>query len=274
MRSRKAAALALLLVFASADAVDDKAARDLRRAAKLTDQGLQALQSGNVNKARRIYRTALEISPLFPEAHLGLGQIAMRERDFGSALDSFRDASAGYRLMGGSLFELRMERFTEARGKLAVHRSRLVAMTGELDRLTTTDGGRRQIRATVSRLQAEIVRTEGLIQQLQAIEPPTSDMADPVPGEVHFYIGNALQRMGRVDEAIESWNRCAERTPSFPLVHYNLAVAYWQLDRPEEARRSLTRAEELGFRGNPGFRAELARSLAAREAAARASAGD
>lgn len=267
MRSKHAPAVALLLVFGVAHAADDTTALDLKRAARFTGQGLRALRSGNLDKARRSYRRALEILPMFPEAHLGLGHVAMREQRFGSALGSFRDASAGYRSMGGSLFELRMERYNEAQRKIPQYRNRLVAMRNELDRFSTGDG-RRQHRATMSQLRAEIVRTERLIQQLQAIESPTNDPEDPVPGEIHFYIGNALMRTGHVDEAVESWKLCAERTPSFPLVHYNLAVAYWQLSRPEEARRSLTRAEELGFRGNPDFRAELERSLA------RASTGD
>ena len=55
------------------------------------------------------------------------------------------------------------------------------------------------------------------------------------PGELHFYIGNALFNMNRLDEALEAWETCARMTPRFSLVYNNLAVAYWKKGRLDRA---------------------------------------
>jgi len=80
---------------------------------------------------------------------------------------------------------------------------------------------------------------------------PVRGEAREAPGEVWFQIGNAQFRLGRLDEAIVSWETCAKKSPKFAQVHVNLAVAYWKQGRFDEARKALARATELGFPVNP-----------------------
>jgi len=44
-------------------------------------------------------------------------------------------------------------------------------------------------------------------------------------------------------------------------VHNNLAVAYWQAGRLEEAQAEVVKVEEAGMSVNPQFKADLALSL-------------
>ncbi len=83
------------------------------------------------------------------------------------------------------------------------------------------------------------------------------------PGEFHFYVGNAMFQLGRVDGAVESWERCRDAKPRFAMVYNNLALAYWKQGRLDDAVAALDKAGELGFPVNPDFRADLTRASAA-----------
>jgi len=62
---------------------------------------------------------------------------------------------------------------------------------------------------------------------------------------------------------VQAWETCASKAEQFSFVQNNLAVGYWKLGRLEEAQSAMERAEGLGFRVDPAFRADLERSLLA-----------
>lgn len=245
-------AVALLAAPAAAGDAAGTQSRDLRRGMALASKADKALQAGSFSKARDFYQRALEAAPNLPQAHLGLGHVAMQDRRFEEALAEFERARDGYGHMGQALMEQHMERYYAAQDRLV-----------ELRELQRRVGGNVPPNdpAAQARVETRLAQISAEIDRLQNIDPPTEVEVSEAPGEVYFFIGNALSRLGRADDALAAWETCADRSPDHPFVHNNLAVAYWQAGRLEEAQSEVVKVEESGMSVNPQFKADLALSL-------------
>jgi tetratricopeptide (TPR) repeat protein len=226
---------------------------------------LQAMRSGNVSKAKSLYGKALKSFPDFPDALTGLGHVAMSERHFDQALTHFQGAERAYQTFSNSLFELQRERFQRSQEQIASLRDEI----RDTQRLISA----RMAYGETGRLEQHIMQLEGQIQQLENSKAP--DVAGTAePGELHFYIGNALFNMNRLDKALDEWETCARMAPHFSLVYNNLAVAYWKKGKLDRALESLARAERLGLPVNPAFKADLEKSASERSHALPEKIGD
>ena len=111
--------------------------------------------------------------------------------------------------------------------------------------------------ASPGQLQRQVMEVETRIRALDAMSAPAPDATPPAAAEVLFFQGNALFDLKRTDEAIVVWEAAAQRLQAYGPLHNNLAVAYWMTGRIDDAWTSLKRAESLGFKVNPNFRADL-----------------
>ena len=230
--------------------------RQLRDADRYCQFGNQTLKSGNLNKARGLFEKAVKILPEFPDARLGLGHVAMGERSFETALAEYSAARDGYVKFENSLFELQLLHYTQAQDEISKVRDEI------RNYLRLTAGRSSQNASLVERRVTEL---EEIVHQLEMVKAPSLDAGREAPGEVHFFIGNALFNLNRLNEAVEAWETCARKSPKFPLVYNNLAVAYWKQGNIDQARESLARAERLGLPVNPSFKADLDKSASERE---------
>ena len=250
---------ALLFGVLAAAATGDVAERDLRQAMGYAQRGLSALQKGNVARAREDLMRAVSKIPNLPDAHAGLGHLAMREKRFEDALREYRLAETGSKEMVSFRVLLESERFSRSRDEL----QRLRALQMQLTQLSS----RNEIRGAgnmngadgmnAGQIERERAEIDGRIRVLETMTPPTLDAAYELPGDVLFFQGNALFNLKRTDEAIRVWESAAKRMQTFAPLQNNLAVAYWMQGRLDDAWSSLKRAEALGFKVNPSFRAEL-----------------
>ncbi|MGD2068050.1 MAG: tetratricopeptide repeat protein [Gemmatimonadota bacterium] len=65
-------------------------------------------------------------------------------------------------------------------------------------------------------------------------------------GPAHFYRGEALNRLGRVDDAMEALERAASLQPNNARAFYTLGILFDKKHMPQEAERMYRRARELG----------------------------
>lgn len=65
-------------------------------------------------------------------------------------------------------------------------------------------------------------------------------------GPAHFYRGEALNRLGRVDDAMEALERAASLQPDNARAFYTLGILFDKKHMPQEAERMYRRARELG----------------------------
>jgi len=256
--------VALLLTATGTLAASDIQERELRRAIAEANRGESALEKGNLKKAKESFQRALAAVPSLPNGHLGLGQIAMRERRFEDALSEFRAAEVGFRDMSSLTNQLESARYSRARDELEQLRIQLV----QLDSLAMQNQSRVDDGSSSGPSDGQIARERAQVQSriraLEGMQPPSSATIREAPAEVLFFEGNALFNLKRLPEAIAVWEAALGRDPKQPLVQNNLAVAYWMTGRLDDALRAMERAEALGFKVNPNFRADLERAIAAK----------
>jgi Flp pilus assembly protein TadD len=232
----------------------DTSSRDVQKAATICQAGSKALGTGNLEKAREEYQKALAAVAAYPEAHMGLATIHMKQGRFDEALRAYEKARDGFAEMGDVLFDIQVKKFQSTQRQITELRDTLNQYKSALGKTVGT---------TDAHVQQQITEIENSISNLEAIQMPSQSAKREPPGEIFFYIGNAQFRLGRFEEAQKSWERCAERSPKFAMVHNNLAVAYWKTGQFDAAKQALARATELGFPVNPQFKADLEKAAAA-----------
>jgi tetratricopeptide (TPR) repeat protein len=219
--------------------------REIRQASALVQKGDRAFKSGNADKARRSFQKALEVVPDFPEAHLGLGHIAMTEARFEDALAEYTTAKEGYGGISDLMLDLQAERYADAQREIRVLEDQVRVIND------TT------VKVSESTRTTKTLQLQERIRALRAMEYPTAENAHKPPPELYFHLGNALFRLGRREEALANWETCVGEDASFPLVYNNLAVIYMQLGRLDDAWGSLLKAEELGVTVNPDLKNDV-----------------
>jgi tetratricopeptide (TPR) repeat protein len=262
--SRWLRVVASLVTVTATLAASDVQERELRCAIAEADRGASALAKGNIKKARESFQRSLAAVSDFPNGHLGLGQIAMRESRFEDALNEFCAAESGYKDMSSLTIQLAAARYSRSRDELEELRVRLSQLDSRAMRSQTPVADGAFAGPSEGELARERTQVQARIRALEGMQPPSSATAREAPAEVLFFKGNALFNLKRLPEAIAVWEAAIARDPKLPLVQNNLAVAYWMTGRLEDARTAMERAEALGFKVNPNFRADLARAIAAK----------
>jgi len=230
-------------------------ARTIQQASALCRKGAKALQAGDKAEASARFEKALSVLPDFPDAHVGLGHVAMSEGNFEGALNSYQRARNGYLSFGSMLQSLREENFRETQRRMGQIRDQIDSLGHASTNARTDPRTEAEITRSLTALQDELRR-------LEAVEPPKENAGADPPAEVWFYIGNAQFKLEKYDEARASWETSAKLNPGFPMIHNNLAVIYWKAGRFNDAQRELATAERLGFPVNPKMKEDLAKASA------------
>ncbi len=218
----------------------------IRRVSALCAQGYRALQARDIDRAAELFERALALESRFPDAHLGLGHVAMYRAQYEEAARDYERARDSYVALGDRLYEHRAYRYWEAQREIPELRDQIRAIRSPMSGIPL---------ATQDVMVREIERQ---IEALEAMELPRPELLADPPGEVFFHHGNALFHLGRFDEAITDWEACAAKLPRFAAVQVNLAVGYWRLGRLDDARTRAERAKELGASVHPDIERDLA----------------
>lgn len=215
--------------------------KDVKKAANLTAKGDRALQKGDVGGAKSSFDRALSSVPTFPAALVGLGNIAMAEKKYAAALNNYEKARDGYADLGHLLMQIEAQRYANTIDQISI-------LQDSISQARQSGSGGANL---------SISKWENEIERLRSIQVPTEETINEPPAEIYFFIGNAHFQMRNVDAAVEAWETCREKNSEFAMVHNNLALAYAQAGRMDDARQSLQRAEKLGFPVNPQFKNDL-----------------
>lgn len=241
---------------ASAALGTEASSRTIQQASALCRKGAKALQQGDKARASESFEKALAVFPEFPDAHVGLGHLAMSESRFDDALKSYQRARQGYLSFGGILQGLREQNYRDTQERMKQVRDTISSLGTSSQNARTDPRTEAEITRRLTQLQDELRR-------LEAIEPPRGNAAADPPAEVWFYIGNAQFKLEKYDEARASWETSAQLNPGFAMIHNNLAVIYWKAGRFNDAQTELATAERLGFPVHPKMKEDLAKASAA-----------
>ena len=73
----------------------------------------------------------------------------------------------------------------------------------------------------------------------------TPDTWSQGKAEDWFLKGNVLSRKGNFEEAVDAYKKSIERNPNATVAHFNLALAYKNLNKPKEAAVAFKKTVEL-----------------------------
>jgi len=232
----------------AAAAVAVAAPGDAVRAERAVRRGMAALRRGDLTAARARFREAVRLDPGLPEAHDGLGRVAMRRRAWREALGHLERARELYRAR-----ELERAR-REAEEAMEAERARQGLrdfVSGELSESGCwTEQTYRLVIPGAARLDRE------------GSAPPPEEVDDP-PG-LMFRIGVCRLHLGDLRGAREAFLRELAVAPANGAAHLDLAVCELRLGRPDRALTELDLAVRSGIREPPGLRDEIEAALGRR----------
>ena len=210
-----------------ADDIPDAAASEEDR----LSTAIRMANEGRVHEAALVFIEILDESPTHPQAHFGLGTL--------------------YDDLGRH--ELAIERFlaaSEADPDNAHVRASLGAAYGAVGRFEDAD---LELKRAL-RLEPESVEVrakEGLLAFRKGLYADAEAglrgvcRHDPDHGPAHFYRGEALNRLGRVDEALQVMERVIEIQPHNWRAYHTLGMLFDKKYERERAAEMYRRAREL-----------------------------
>ena len=230
-------ALAALLVAGGADcgaapAGDAAKTRfDVARAVAACRRGAERIAARDPDGAETAFREALRYAPGFPDPLVGLGHAAALRGDDAAALARYQEAKAAYVALAKQQEDDRAAQF---------HKTQIAAM-GTKDQIQELKDAAGKVIGPSNDIY--ISHLENVADDARRMEKPGRPLPATPPPEFDFWIGAALYRLGRVDEARESWEAAVAARPDFGAAWSNLAAARLRLGRCEEARAALARAD-------------------------------
>ena len=196
----------------------------------------------DLEKAVKELDACLKRMPDFSEAHFLLAKVAYLEKRFPDALAHMERAEATFEKSSTYFAELQGDRTSELERLRDRQDSIIDSIRGELAR-TSNDEQRRQLQMQLDQAQLERDRI-----QRELLEPPTAGAAPAagIPADYHFFHGNILLRLDRLDDAAARYREALKVKPDHADASNNLASLYLDAGYPEVAKEFLDQAEAAG----------------------------
>lgn len=218
----------------SGGAGDSRATKEDAEAERLFAEARRMDREGRDEEAARQYRKVLALDPGHLRARNNLGVLLDRRGNHEAAIEHFRTALErepdNPELLGN---------LGAALGGLG----RYAQAERELRKAVRLEPNRIDVRANLGILHFR----RGLYAQAEA-ELAWVCGEDPEHGPAHLYRGEALNRLGRADEALEVLERASHLEPRNPRIFHLMGILYDRKHLAEEAALMYRRARELGSR--------------------------
>lgn len=248
-RVRTVLASALLVLWSTSTA--DAAERNTYTLATAkTSKAEKLFKKEDYAKAEDLFRQAIDIEPLLPTAHLGLGATLVALKRFPEALEALEMAEEKYVAWDHSLAEAELQQRQEA-----------FRASQEFDTFlgTKRPGASTGAQATTGVVQNVASRLE--TEQHLTVRRWDLQQIQRIPPQIFYLEGVAHLRLGQPEEGIEALRICLALDQSHGLSHYNLAVALFGIGEAQEAKSHLDSAVAAGVEPNPQFVADLEKAL-------------
>ena len=197
----------------------------------LFEEGKSASRGGRLEEAIGLYRRVIAMDPAHLRARNNLGVLLDQTGDHDVALEHFQ---AAVELQPESA-----EVLTNLGAALA-SQGRYDEAEIELRKAARLDPGGIDVRANLGILYFR----RGLYSQSDQELRWVCDN-DPDHTLAHFYRGEALNRLGRVDEALEMLERAAHLQPNRARIYYLMGILYDKKNLSREAGVMYRKAKEL-----------------------------
>jgi tetratricopeptide (TPR) repeat protein len=205
--------------------------------------GQQLLQRESWEAAAKEFTAAIDLDPLLDLAYYGLGQAHMGAREYGDAIQAFKQCRDVY---------LRNETDRLADSIGAEHRleERIQSLRDYRRSLESGQNATFNTSGTMNRIDGEIA-------QLETMRKRHLSGGAQVAPFILTELGSAYFRHGDLAQAEAEWRSALTVDSKLGEVHNNLAVVCLMTDRVAEAAEHVQRAEKAGVRVNPQLKADI-----------------
>ncbi len=248
---KRSLGIVLLLSLGCGVAAAEISQMALRKASSLCAKGSKSLGEGDVQKASEAFEEALKAVPDYPDAHVGLGDIAMQRKNFEAALHEYQAARDG------------MARLADLRKAREFEQQRDNQQVADSLRDQAAYASSPGVKSGATSLTTTLGAKEGNARQ-EATKSVDNKSDVKIPAELFYKIGNTQFMLHRPDEARESWENCITSDPKFARAYGNLAIVEFQAGHLDKAQEYVNEAEKLGASVNPNLKNDLAKALASR----------
>lgn len=207
------------------------------------DKGMKLVVQGKEGEGEAELLEAVKIFPELADAHVQLGNLSMRRKNFTEGLERYLQAQHALGRLQGVARSQGMERQRQIQENLDVLRERVSQLQ------------RSQVPGAEGKIEQNLAQIEKLEQEQK--KPLATDRV-PIPAELYFLTGNARMNLERFDDAIQDYKMALSLNPNFGEAHNNLAVIFLYRKDYGRAWEHVHAAEKAGVRINPEFREELA----------------
>lgn len=228
-------ALVLLMVLAVPGVGEERA--DLSRAKNVVAKGDSQLVKNNFSKAEELYRTAIDIEPRLPSAHLGLGAALVGQQRYDEAIAVLGEAERLYAEYESETLEAQ-QKATNA-----------------------VEDGQRQAQVFKETYGAFQRVPHNLGMGTQAMGLLNFDATNVTPAQLYYLQGISLLRGAQKQQGMERLHRCLELDPGHGLAHHNLAAALFTDGQAQQAKHHLDAAVAAGVDPSPMLVADIERVL-------------
>ena len=251
MRNLLALSTALLLIpLCQPAAASDKDRLTMARS-KIA-KGERMLKKREYAPAEKHFKSALEIEPRLPNAHLGLGAALVGQQRFEEALACLEEAEKRYVAweQDVQIADLQMRQLSERQMQAATDLAAAARARSNPSSVTAPQQSRSEV--TTDRLKTEEFVFRDRFEQ---------ENFEAIPAQVFYLEGISYLRTNRRDQGIEALEICLLIDPGHALAHYNMAVAVFTRGEPAAAKEHLDAALAGGVEPHPQFVADLESAL-------------
>jgi len=257
MRTTATIVLATMFAVTTAASAQVNVLKGASPEAKLANKhysaGWEAMHKESWDEAAKEFQAAIDTDDKFTLAYYSLGRAEMGRRNFQKAIDAYTACKQMYVRLGG-------ERF----GNQLDYRKRLEDQILEYQTAIQQAQQASTGKASLPSQQLYIneLRTKMMTLQQAKDRNDTMQMDVSVPYFVPMALGAAYFRAGKLGDAEREYTDAIKANPDSGETHNNLAVLYLMTDRVVLAEQEVAKAEETGFKVNPGLKDDILKKKA------------
>jgi tetratricopeptide (TPR) repeat protein len=207
------------------------------------DKARKAFEKRDLAKAAKELEVCLQRVPDYSAAHFLLAKIDYLEKRFEPSLGHMTRAIATYERSSALVEDLYAAHLDELQRVRDSYDSAIADLREQYAR-ATTEAARRAIQDRID----QVGRDRDAVQR-QLAEPPPERTG--IPADYHFFHGNILLRLNRLDDAAAAYRQALRAKPDHAEAANNLASLYLAAGHPRIALEVVEQAERNGAAVNP-----------------------
>jgi tetratricopeptide (TPR) repeat protein len=224
------------------------ASPEAMRANQHYKSGWDAMHKENWDQAAQEFQAALDSDDKFALAYYSLGRAEMGRHDFQRAIAAYTACKQLYLHLGGEHFSNQLDYRKRLDDRILEYQTTIQ----QAQQQSSGRGASQSQSLYIRELQTQLMTLQQAKDRNDNVTIDTS-----IPFFVPMALGAAYFRAGQFADAEREYNEAIKANPGSGETHNNLAVLYLMTDRLSLAEQEITKAEETGFKVNPGLKEDI-----------------